>query len=136
MSRDCVFCRIVSRSEPADIVFESKSYLAFMDKYPQSAGHLQLIPKTHYHWIYELPDMGEIFSLAQKITHAIIPVLGADHIALGTFGNEVPHAHIWIVPYYSKQYQIQEGRRSESRINQRQKLYKLIFLRLAKEVFV
>lgn len=105
----CVFCRIVQGKEPAYIVYEDSAAVAFLDKYPQSRGHLQLVPKKHYHWIYELPDIGSFFRVAQKIIHGIIPVLGADHVTVATFGREVAHAHLWIVPQYKKTVQIVEG---------------------------
>jgi len=47
MSRDCVFCRIVRRESPADIVFEDDSVLAFKDLYPKAPVHLLIIPKRH-----------------------------------------------------------------------------------------
>lgn len=102
MDANCVFCQIVAGKSPADIVFEDKLFLAFLDKYPQARGHLQLIPKKHYRWIYDVPEIGEIFVAARKIIRAIIPVLGASHVLLATLGEEVPHAHIWIVPQYKR----------------------------------
>lgn len=102
---DCIFCRIVTRQEPAEVVYEDDVCMAFLDKYPQARGQLQLIPKKHYRWIYEVPEIGQIFATAGKIIRAIIPVLGADHATLATFGRQVAHAHIWIVP----QYQTSQG---------------------------
>ncbi|OGG01898.1 hypothetical protein A2Z33_01505 [Candidatus Gottesmanbacteria bacterium RBG_16_52_11] len=125
MPSDCIFCRIAAGREPAFIVYEDAQFLAFLDKYPQSPGHLQLIPKTHVRWIYDLPEMGTIFSVAQRIIRAIIPVLSADHISVGTFGREVHHAHIWIVPQYGRDRKISEGSGrpiEEDRVKMMQKL--------------
>lgn len=111
---DCGFCAIVAKKERAHIVYEDNLCLAFLDKYPQSRGHLQLIPKKHYRWIWEAPDMGEIFSIARRIIRAIIPVLGADHVTITTFGRQITHAHIWIVPQYAREVGVRESDRSES----------------------
>ncbi|OGG30708.1 hypothetical protein A2973_05400 [Candidatus Gottesmanbacteria bacterium RIFCSPLOWO2_01_FULL_49_10] len=105
----CIFCSIVQGEEPAQIVYEDPQSLAFLDKYPQSRGHLQLIPKKHYPRIYEIPEMGAFFTVAGRVIRAIIPVLGADHVTIATFGRQVTHAHLWIVPQYDREGEIKEG---------------------------
>ncbi|MFZ5844878.1 MAG: HIT family protein [Patescibacteria group bacterium] len=112
---DCQFCRIVQKQEPALVVFENSKYLAFLDKYPQAPGQLQLIPKVHYRWVYEIPEMGDFFLTAQKIIRAIIPVLRADHVTLMALGHQVPHAHLWIVPQYQKEIGVVERRGEATR---------------------
>ncbi len=107
----CVFCNIVNGVTEAHIVYEDTHAIAFLDAYPQSRGHTQLIPKKHYRWIYEVPDMGVLFTTAQKIIRAIIPVLDADHVIIGSFGREIMHAHIWIVPQYGQGGRVVEGTR-------------------------
>ncbi len=105
----CTFCQIVSRQIPAYIVYEDADYLAFLDKFPQTRGHLQLIPKRHYKWVYDVPNIGQFFSVAKQIIHAIIPILGADHVTIASFGRQIEHAHLWIVPQYRHSQTILEG---------------------------
>ncbi len=131
---NCIFCRIVSREEPALIIYEDKTYLAFLDKYPQNPGHLQLIPKKHYRWIYDLPRMGEIFAVAQNIIRAIIPVLKANHITLGCYGHQVEHAHIWIMPQYDRQELVGEWGNRRNLHNSDQNLALLLKTQISKEV--
>ena len=107
--QSCIFCQIVSRQVPAFIVYEDESYLAFLDKFPQTRGHVQLIPKTHVRWVYDIPNIGQFFTVAGRIIHAIIPVLDASHVTIGTFGREIDHAHLWIVPQYGGDRLTQEG---------------------------
>lgn len=45
MSDDCLFCRIVRREIPADIVWESDDVLAFRDIAPKAPTHVLVIPK-------------------------------------------------------------------------------------------
>lgn len=106
----CIFCHIVDRKASAFIVYEDINYLAFLDTYPQSRGHLQLIPKKHYQWVYEIPEIGQFFSVAGRIIRAIIPALEADHVTIATFGRQIAHAHLWIVPQYRDTQTIKEGR--------------------------
>ena len=44
---DCLFCRIVNKEIPAEIVFENNKLLAFKDIDPQAPVHILIIPKEH-----------------------------------------------------------------------------------------
>ena len=44
---DCLFCKIIDRKIPADIVFEDQRVLAFADINPQAPTHVLVIPKRH-----------------------------------------------------------------------------------------
>ncbi|HLL08096.1 MAG TPA: HIT domain-containing protein [Nocardioidaceae bacterium] len=44
---DCVFCGIVERRIPTDVVWESDQALAFRDVNPQAPTHVLVVPKTH-----------------------------------------------------------------------------------------
>jgi histidine triad (HIT) family protein len=47
MTDGCVFCRVVARDTPADIVYEDDEVLAFKDLYPKAPVHFLIIPKRH-----------------------------------------------------------------------------------------
>ncbi len=70
---DCIFCRIVSGSIPADRVAESSSVLAFRDINPVAPTHVLLIPKQHIaDSVAEVrsehgPFLAEMFALAAEI---------------------------------------------------------------------
>lgn len=44
---NCIFCKIVAKEIPADIVFEDDDSLAFNDLNPQAPVHILVIPKKH-----------------------------------------------------------------------------------------
>ncbi|AQU83050.1 MAG: histidine triad nucleotide-binding protein [Halomonas sp.] len=44
---ECLFCKIINREIPADIVFEDEYVLAFNDINPQAPTHQLIIPKKH-----------------------------------------------------------------------------------------
>jgi histidine triad (HIT) family protein len=44
---DCLFCKIINREIPADIVFEDDEVLAFNDINPQAPTHIVIVPKKH-----------------------------------------------------------------------------------------
>lgn len=99
-------------------MYEDALHLAFLDIRPLSPGHLQLIPKTHVRWVWDIPDMGAFFSLAGRIIRAIIPALGASHVRIAAIGEEVAHAHLWIVPQYRDRPQKHKGREEIAKILQ------------------
>lgn len=45
---ECLFCRIVARTMPADVVHETETTLAFRDINPQAPTHVLVIPKDHH----------------------------------------------------------------------------------------
>ena len=53
---DCIFCKIVARELPSEIVFEDEELLAFKDINPQAPVHVLIIPKKH---IASLADVSE-----------------------------------------------------------------------------
>jgi histidine triad (HIT) family protein len=95
---NCIFCKIVNKEIPAHIVYEDDNFLAFLDINPTSPGHTQVIPKTHYRWVWQVPNAGEYFEVAKKIALAQQKAFDTDFILSKVFGDEVPHAHIWVFP--------------------------------------
>ncbi len=96
--RDCIFCKIVAKEIPAHIVYEDSDFLAFLDINPQSPGHTQIIPKEHYRWVWDVPNAGAYFEIAQKIAKAQQKAFNTEWILSKIVGDEVTHAHIWVYP--------------------------------------
>jgi histidine triad (HIT) family protein len=96
---DCIFCKIVKNEIPCYKVYEDDLFLAFLDINPTSLGHTLLIPKNHYRWVYDVPEFKKYWKVAQKIALSIKnSSLKPDFVTFLTMGNEVPHAHIHIIP--------------------------------------
>lgn len=53
---DCLFCRIVAREVPAEIILEEEDLLCFKDIQPQAPVHLLIIPKKHIATLNETED--------------------------------------------------------------------------------
>jgi histidine triad (HIT) family protein len=56
MAGDCLFCKIVNRELPADIVYEDDEFVAFNDISPQAPTHILIIPKAHFSTVNELTE--------------------------------------------------------------------------------
>ena len=97
---DCIFCNIVNGNSPSYKVYEDDKYFGFLDIYPKEKGHVLVVPKKHYTWVYDVPDFGEYWETVLKITKAIQKSLKPKFISYITFGLEVLHSQIHIIPYY------------------------------------
>jgi histidine triad (HIT) family protein len=95
---DCVFCKIIRKEIPAFVVYEDENFLAFLDINPQSPGHCQVIPKKHYRWVWDVPNIGKYFEVVAKIALAQRKAFQTDWIISKIVGDEVEHAHIWVFP--------------------------------------
>ena len=100
MEGNCVFCKIVEGKVPAYKIYEDRNYIAFLDKFPRTPGHTQVIPKKHYRWVYDVPNFGEYFNVVKKVVDGVKKALNPRLVHLITIGDEVSHAHVWIVPRY------------------------------------
>ncbi len=95
---NCIFCKIVKKEIPSYVVYENENFLAFLDINPQSPGHVQVIPKDHYRWVWDVPNSSEYFEIAKKIALAQRKAFNTDFILSRIVGDEVHHAHIWVFP--------------------------------------
>ena len=95
---NCIFCKILKGEVPSTKVYENEKFLAFLDIYPLSPGHTQVIPKEHYRWVWDVPNAGEFFEVAKKIALAQKKAFKADMVRSQIYGEDVSHAHIWVWP--------------------------------------
>ena len=98
---DCIFCKIVQGAIPSYKVYEDELFLGFLDIFPLSKGNALLIPKKHYRWVNDVIEFGAYWEAARMLSNNIQNKLGATSISYLTFGEEVFHAHIRIIPRYS-----------------------------------
>jgi len=96
--RECLFCKIVKRKRKALKIFENKKFLAILDKNPRNLGHSLLIPKKHFRWIWDLPEIGEFFKVAKKIARALRETFETDWVISLVLGDEIKHAHLHLIP--------------------------------------
>ena len=73
---DCLFCKLVAREIPADIVFEDDDVIAFRDIAPQAPTHILIIPKRHISTLNDLAEedcalVGRLQFTAQKIAKEV-----------------------------------------------------------------
>lgn len=83
---------------PSYKVYEDDDFMAFLDINPHSPGQAQIIPKRHFRWVWDVPNIGKFFEVVQKIAMAQRKAFDTDWILSKIVGDEVDHAHIWLYP--------------------------------------
>jgi histidine triad (HIT) family protein len=62
MSDQCIFCQIINKELPANIVFEDDELIVFHDINPQAPAHLLIVPKIHHPSLNDItPEQAYIF---------------------------------------------------------------------------
>ena len=97
---DCIFCKIVKNEIPCYKIYEDKEFLAFLDINPRNPGHTLIIPKKHYRWVWDVPNINSYYKVVGKIANAIKKALKTDFVVSLVIGEEVSHAHVWLVPRF------------------------------------
>lgn len=97
---NCIFCKIVNKEIPAEMVYEDDGVMGFLDIRPVNFGHTLLIPKEHYAMIDDFPDemIGPFFAKAKYLMRIIRKAMNADFVALSVVGVDVPHFHLHLIP--------------------------------------
>ncbi|MFC1727184.1 HIT family protein [Patescibacteria group bacterium] len=101
-TKDCVFCKIVKGQLPCWKIYEDNDFLAFLDITPFTEGHTLVIPKKHYRWVWDVPNVGEYFKIAAKIINHYRQVANNQWVSSLVWGTDVPHAHIQVLPWPEK----------------------------------
>lgn len=102
---DCIFCKIIQKEIPANIVYEDEEVLAFRDIQPAAPVHILVIPKKHIASLVDLKPGEE--AIIAKIYQVIQQIAKQEKIADKGFrvivncgedgGQEVPHLHFHLL---------------------------------------
>lgn len=107
---DCLFCKIEQGKIPSVRVYEDELVFAMMDIFPESPGHLLIIPRTHAENLFEVPNetLAHLIRVSKRLAQAAKTALNADGIKIVQFngaeaGQTVFHYHMHVVPAYAGQ---------------------------------
>jgi histidine triad (HIT) family protein len=104
---DCLFCKIVNKQIPANIVYEDTDVVAFLDIRPVHPGHTLVIPKVHSADFSEMDpvDREAVMHTTQKISQALLHAgaQGANVLTnIKPAGHQVIfHTHMHVIPRYN-----------------------------------
>ncbi|AKR55988.1 HIT family hydrolase [Devosia sp. H5989] len=105
-----IFAKILAGDIPSHKVYEDGDVLAIMDVFPQSRGHVLVIPKIASRNLLDAdPEvLSAVIPKVQKLAQAVMKATSADGFRLVQF-NEAPagqtvfHLHFHIMPVYEGQ---------------------------------
>lgn len=72
---NCLFCQIIKKEIPTEIIFENDLLIIFKDIHPKAPIHFLIVPKKHLSSVNELNEedrqiISEVFLQAKKIAKA------------------------------------------------------------------
>jgi len=104
----CLFCKIVAKEIPAEIVFENQHAVAFLDITPHAPGHAVVIPVRHAEALTGLSDEegADFFKVLREVDKALLLAVKAEGMTVGinqgtVAGQAVPHLHAHLMPRFS-----------------------------------
>jgi histidine triad (HIT) family protein len=104
---NCIFCRIIERSVPCEILFENASSISILDNRPIHFGHALILPKQHYASFLEvpLPALVGLTEATRTICEALTRSLNLEGFNIfcnngAAAGQSVFHFHWHVTPRY------------------------------------
>lgn len=102
---ECIFCKIINKEIPSEVVFEDEQVLAFKDINPLAPVHLLIIPKKHRESLNQVsPEderlLGHILIVARQLArefgvsdsgYRVVTNIGEDG------GQVVKHLHFHVL---------------------------------------
>lgn len=100
---NCIFCKIIKKEIPSNIVYESDSLIAFPDINPSADTHLLIVPKIHIAGVQDLTTshgelLAQIYSAVNKLVldynlkDALYRI-----VVNGGQAQHVPHLHFHLL---------------------------------------
>jgi histidine triad (HIT) family protein len=104
---NCIFCKIVARELPSQIVDEDERTIAFMDIAPATRGHALVIPREHSADLLSIgaDDLRAVVDASRRLAARIKERLEADGVNLvnscgAAAWQTVFHFHVHVIPRY------------------------------------
>jgi histidine triad (HIT) family protein len=101
----CLFCNIVARSTPAQIVFENDHVVAFKDVRPVAPSHALVIPKQHVPGVHDATGadaqlLGQVLLAARDVAEQLGLAAGGYRLVINQgpdAGQSVFHLHCHVL---------------------------------------
>lgn len=105
---NCIFCKIIEKTQPSSLVYEDELSIAFLDIHPVNEGHVLVVPKRHSSSIIDLPEdeAAHLLKVGSRILKRLrqsgIKCAGANLILSDgpVAGQEVLHTHLHVIPRF------------------------------------
>ncbi len=102
--QDCLFCKIIAKEIPADMIFEDDDFVVFKDIHPKANVHLLVVPKKHITSLAHTEEKHQ--ALLGKAMYQLQHLAKAQNVHTGFRtvintgkggGQEIDHLHIHLL---------------------------------------
>ena len=99
-----IFTKIINGDIPSHKIAEDEHHFSFLDINPIAEGHTLVVPKKETDYFFDLSqqEIDRMMAFAKKVANGIDDALEPLRTGIIVQGLEVPHAHLHLVPLYSK----------------------------------
>ncbi|MFV2061318.1 MAG: histidine triad nucleotide-binding protein [Gammaproteobacteria bacterium] len=104
VDQDCLFCKIIAGSIPADKIYEDEHIFVFCDINPKAEVHLLVVPKVHFESLNEMQQQHDaVMAHSLRMLPILAKQQGLDtgfRTIINTGkggGQEVFHLHIHLL---------------------------------------
>ena len=126
---DCLFCKIINNVIPTTKIYEDSNNVAILEIAPASQGHIIVMPKKHYQFLFQIPE-SEMLSLMKAVnflseivvnvteSHGLSILLNMGPAAM----QRVPHVAFNLIPRNEEDNLNLEWERKEAKKEDLQKI--------------
>lgn len=104
---DCIFCKIIKKEIPSNILHETDSLVVFPDINPSAEIHLLIVPKEHIPGISDIGERGDLLVEIYQVAERLVKEnnLTDDFYRIVVNGGKsqhVPHLHFHLLGGFLK----------------------------------
>ncbi len=109
---DSIFTKIIRGEVPSYKIYEDDKTFVFLTIEPTQPGQALVVPKKQVDQLWDLSekDYQAVMATVKKVAQRLRQVLKVERVAVRVIGEEVPHAHVHLIPissaedFYHKAY--------------------------------
>jgi histidine triad (HIT) family protein len=101
----CLFCNVLEKKIPAEVVYEDENAIAFRDIRPMAPTHVLVIPRKHVAAMHDLteadvPLIGQLMLSASRVARQLGLEEGGYRLVINdgdAAGQTVHHVHVHVL---------------------------------------
>lgn len=103
--KDCLFCKIIKKEIPSEIIYEDEDVLVFLDINPTTNGDTLVIPKEHFENYFDVSEellehMNDIYKSLYNVYKEKLNCVGLTLSTNLEYGQDIKHMHMHFIPRY------------------------------------
>lgn len=100
---DCLFCKIIKKEIPSNLVYESETLVVFPDINPAAEVHLLIVPKQHIGGVGEVREehgglLTEVYQVVKRLVEENNLTNNLYRVVVnGGKAQHIPHLHFHLL---------------------------------------